>query len=183
MDTKGNLWYNTLVITLSFTEGSFMSDRQRMLVWRCIISVFIAATLFFIWSNSLADAPESTVRSDGVIEWLKPIVDPQDKIDEGTFTFAVRKTAHFTEFAVLGGEIFLLLSTFGENFPRRLRRVPPSGLLACGVAVIDEILQLFSPGRACRVTDMMIDTTGALTGALVLCGITAVIGKIRGRVN
>lgn len=181
MDIKTDLWYNTLVITVELIGRDFLALRRWTLICRAVISVFIAATLFFIWSNSLADAPESAVRSDGVIEWLKPIVDPHDKIDDGTFTFAVRKTAHFTEFAVLGAEVFLLVSTFVKKFPNPLRRVPVSAVLSACVAVIDEIIQLFSPGRACRVTDIMIDTAGALTGALVICAVAVTIARIRRR--
>lgn len=156
-----------------------MNRSAARVAWRVILLILIALTLVFIWSNSLENADDSTLKSDGVIGWLKPIVDPHDAIDDGIFTTVVRKCAHFSEFALLGAEVFLLLSTFETIFSKRLVRVPISGGACAFAAVTDEVIQLFSPGRACRVTDMMIDTAGSLFGALVICAVCALAAKFR----
>ena len=41
----------------------------------------------------------------------------------------------------------------------------------CGIAVaaIDETIQIFSPGRYCSIKDVAIDSSGVITGVLVLC--------------
>jgi VanZ family protein len=42
--------------------------------------------------------------------------------------------------------------------------------LLCGAtaACIDETIQIFSPGRYCSIVDVGIDTSGVLTGIIVL---------------
>ncbi|MGN1162216.1 MAG: VanZ family protein [Candidatus Fimenecus sp.] len=75
----------------------------------------------------------------------------------------LRKCAHFTEFAGLGLFLFnALYASFGH-------RLTP--LFALGGSVIyaisDEVHQIFSDGRACRFTDILIDSAGALSGIVI----------------
>ncbi len=75
----------------------------------------------------------------------------------------VRKTAHASEFAVLG--LFLA----GSYIDRKKRRLPAVCVpLVFGIlyAVSDEVHQLFVPGRSCQLTDVMIDSSGVLAGVL-----------------
>lgn len=76
----------------------------------------------------------------------------------------VRKAAHFTEYAVLGA---LTLNAFRVNFER------PHTLTALAVCAVysmsDEFHQRFVPGRACRLADVLIDTSGAAAGIILLC--------------
>lgn len=76
---------------------------------------------------------------------------------------AVRKTAHFTEYAVLGGLLTLLF---------RCLRVRGIGLpVLCGAlyAVSDEWHQSFSPGRSSAWMDVLIDACGVLLGTIICC--------------
>lgn len=102
-----------------------------------------------------------------VLEWFAPGVFekletmPQEQLD--MWHMALRKCAHFTEFAVLGVLSSLtLLQT----------KVKWRGMIAMGfcltVAAMDETIQLFVSGRAGRVMDVMIDGAGALVGIIVL---------------
>ncbi len=74
----------------------------------------------------------------------------------------VRKTAHFSEYALLGMLLTLLLDAY------RLRWRWVSWLICTAYAATDEIHQLFSDGRTGRWQDVMIDSAGALTGLLVV---------------
>ena len=47
------------------------------------------------------------------------------------------------------------------------------------VAITDECLQLFSPGRACAVNDMILDTCGATTGLLFSLAIFCLFQKVK----
>ena len=136
-------------------------------VWRVILAVAIALTLLFIWSSSLENAEESSDKSGAVVEVIKPIVDPQDKIEDDLFVSIVRKLAHFSEFALLGFEVYLFCKTFdnrkGSSLPYFV--IPIVSSFAC--AVIDELLQLTSEGRSCEFADMMIDLAGILTGVII----------------
>ena len=71
---------------------SEISSRRRCGI--IILAVLIAATLAFIWSNS-SDSPEDThEKSDGIVEILKPILDPFDLVSDEDFSFLIRKAAH-----------------------------------------------------------------------------------------
>lgn len=82
----------------------------------------------------------------------------------------VRNTAHFSEYAALG---FSVSCTFGR---RKLLTLPSAAaLLICSLyAVSDEIHQYFVPGRACMISDMLLDSCGALFG-IVLSAIAFLI--------
>ncbi len=76
----------------------------------------------------------------------------------------IRKLAHLTEYAVLGGLVFAFLSTY---------IIPPdrkyylSAAFSFLYAMSDELHQYFVPSRSCKFTDVMIDTAGAFLGAAV----------------
>lgn len=66
---------------------------------------------------------------------------------------------HFVEFAVLGG---LLMNALG-NRGTLLAAVA----IASAYGVTDELHQLFVPGRTTDPVDWLVDTLGALAGALI----------------
>ena len=73
----------------------------------------------------------------------------------------LRKLAHFTEFASLGVILTWLTVLLSK----------PAGLsLAAGFAAacIDETIQMFVPDRGPAFTDVLIDTSGVLTGLILL---------------
>lgn len=78
----------------------------------------------------------------------------------------VRKAAHVTEFAVLGG---LLMNAWART-ARRAGWQQAALAVGCGLlwAAGDEFHQLFVPGRGPAVTDVLIDFSGVLLGACVL---------------
>lgn len=80
-----------------------------------------------------------------------------------TLTVIVRKTAHFCEYAFLA-----FLCCLHVYYCGRKHTVLLSGAFGMVYAVSDELHQLFSEGRAARLLDVCIDTTGAFTGALVM---------------
>lgn len=153
--------------------------KAKIAVRRIVLCIAVVATLAFIWSNSLADTPASTERSNTVIRLLKPIVDPHGRLGAKLLTMFVRKAAHFTEFAILGVELFLLFGTF-ERIGASVRAallLPVVSCLFC--AVTDECIQLFSAGRACRLTDVLIDLSGSVFGILVTVLIGYAAKKVR----
>lgn len=75
--------------------------------------------------------------------------------------FAVRKTAHFSEYALLGVLLTLLLDSYGV----RWRWLSWAGCTL--YAATDEIHQLFVSGRTGKWQDVLIDSSGALTGMLL----------------
>ena len=72
----------------------------------------------------------------------------------------VRKVAHFTEYFILG---ILLLLTF-NSYGIKNWYIP---IIICVLyALSDEVHQYFVPGRACRILDVLIDSTGGTVGVL-----------------
>jgi VanZ family protein len=88
----------------------------------------------------------------------------------GTWDLALRKIAHFCEYAILGALLLRALGrgeiVLGTGFilsPRLLS-------IAAGVAyaATDELHQHFVPGRHAAVRDVAIDAAGVLAGVLLL---------------
>ena len=74
-------------------------------------------------------------------------------------TLLLRKAAHMTEFGVLA---LLLLGTLRSGFGREGWTFPAAFAVSSLYAATDEIHQLFVSDRAGRVTDWLIDSSGAL---------------------
>ncbi len=137
-----------------------------------IIFFFLSiACMVMIFRFSCEDSDKSTDTSGNVTDYVVEytVSDYEDlspaeqnsiyaKIDH-----IVRKTAHFTIFTVLG---FLTSCAAGK---RKLLSKSTAVVLAfCFLyACSDEIHQYFVPGRACRPLDVLIDTSGSLTGILI----------------
>lgn len=78
--------------------------------------------------------------------------------------FYLRKTAHVTEYAVLGVlAVRALRGLRPLSAPRDLLR--GAWVFATCYAATDEFHQIFVPGRTAKVTDVMLDSAGAAFGA------------------
>ena len=120
----------------------------------------IAATTLFIWSRSLQPAAVSSQESAWVNELLTALFGAG--YADSLMHEYIRHVAHFAEFAVLGVEWGVQRRWIGA----RARWVA----LAAGplTAACDEILQLFSEGRAAQVSDFLLDCAGYACGFLFL---------------
>ena len=140
-----------------------------------IICLLILTTLAFIWGNSLAPKSESQSMSLGVLETLKPFL--AFFVGEGNVTdHLVRKIAHFSEFAALGGELVLLLILRRKKGLQPIVNCLFAGL---AVAVTDEALQMLIPGRGPLVADVLLDFCGFSCGLFIIIGPYFVIKKRR----
>ncbi len=118
----------------------------------------------FIWGNSFVPPDDSGAFSGGIMQFFKSFLDPSDRIDPEFFHHIVRKTAHFTEFFLLGALYTGLRAKMTEPFRKAFFLLPPfAGLLT---AVLDEFIQAFT-GRGSLVTDVVLDFCGVLTGVLL----------------
>lgn len=86
----------------------------------------------------------------------------------------IRKAAHFTEFAVLGAFIMTFLSTFSL---RRVYCAAISVSLCALYAAGDEFHQTFVSGRSGQISDVVLDTCGALFGVALACLVMWIISK------
>lgn len=144
-------------------NGIFNIKSKRGIIFFCYCLI-ILLTVCFIFNNSVASKEESAEQSGEISESLKPVLDPNDKLTDSEFEHLVRKTAHFSEFALLGFEFALLAFHISEGF--KLRDAIYSASASLLLADCDELLQNFTE-RGSLVTDVFIDFSGAI------CGITA----------
>lgn len=110
--------------------------------------------IIFWLSGRTAD--ESASQSSSVLQWLTNL------FGDNIFTeFIVRKAAHCLEFT---GLCVLVNLAFLQTYKKLMSL--PSVLFTSLYAATDEIHQLFVEGRSCQLTDWMIDTLGAVIGAV-----------------
>ncbi|MBQ9045314.1 MAG: VanZ family protein [Oscillospiraceae bacterium] len=112
--------------------------------------VFLVLTVLWlavIWGHSMMPASESKAESGGIVALLVQYLPwVTDRL--------VRKAAHFTEYAVLGALLF-------GAFPQRGRTAVIQSVFAGFlVALLDETIQLFAPGRSGQITDVWLDMAG-----------------------
>jgi VanZ family protein len=79
--------------------------------------------------------------------------------------FFVRKSAHFIEYMILG---ILFFNSFFNGI--NLKTVAFTAFLwGLGYSITDEIHQIFVPGRTAKIMDVLIDSTGVVSGLLLIC--------------
>lgn len=133
-------------------------------VWalRVVFTLCLFWTTAFIFKNSLQIAEVSSAHSHEIMETVNKLL--------GVFgvgplgEYIVRKLAHFGEFALLGFWFMLCLRVYTRRFVRHVSWPLFFGLL---VAVLDETVQLYVPGRSSSVRDVLIDFAGVLAGLFV----------------
>lgn len=133
---------------------------------RILCGILLAVNLAFIWGNSALPGDASGQISSGLlarlIQWF-----PFLKFMGET---VLRKLGHFFEFACLGLLLSWMASLLGERGFHGIALPLLGGVLT---ACADETIQIFSPGRASRLTDVWIDASGVMAGIFLLQ-----IGKI-----
>lgn len=155
---------------------------------RRVATVLLASALFFqvafIFYNSHKDASASDAQSSVFVRFLSERILGLDYSEMsssmlGSLNHFVRKAAHFTEFAVLG----VLASAFCVLLDVKL--FPYTAVFSsCGcfiVASLDEFSQKFSDGRACRFSDVLIDTSGGVFGVLCVALFVSVLLTIKNK--
>lgn len=140
----------------------------QRLIWLVLIIINCFAIFQFSNQNSQISGNTSGRVVDWIAEWIPSIqsLDKEEKerVKEEIMQPIVRKLAHFSIYALLGFLIMGLASTYQGTF---YQKVLCSVLLACLYAMSDEFHQLFISGRSGQITDVLIDTAGALVGAVI----------------
>ncbi len=133
--------------------------------------------MVFILFLTLQPAEVSSDLSGGIVRLLYNYVEMLNiPITFDGFHIFVRKAAHFSEYLVLGGLLFVALIPYQLKDKVQFFIVVIVGVL---FASIDETIQLFVPGRHGSIVDVLIDTMGVIFS--VLCFI--IISKFRREAN
>ena len=156
-------------------EREVTAVKIRILKW--VLWIAIAAVTLTIWIMSLHTADVSTQQSDAIAKpmveqatapgkWLSDVTPPGSWLN--VFSILVRKSAHFLEFALLG----LLWGGLS-----RVKKLRAPWLYGLAVAITDEVIQYFVPGRAPLISDVALDYAGYLFGFFLIVGIVALIRR------
>lgn len=123
--------------------------------------------ILVIWGNSLMPGDVSSSQSGFVVGIFTSILDfigmPYNEV---ILADLIRSVAHFTEFFILG--MILVL---------RFKNIFISYGIGLVIVFTDEIIQIFVPGRAFEVKDLIIDTFGLNWGILILAGVIYLIRR------
>ena len=143
-----------------------------------LLSVLIMAVIFYL---SCEDSDRSSQTSgfftDLILHhFIKGFEDfTSEKQTElrDSVSFIVRKCAHFSAYAALG------CCTSCAVGKRKLLSI--GSFVSWGICILyacsDELHQYFVPGRSCELRDVLIDSTGALTGMLLSFAAMAVLSR------
>ena len=128
-----------------------------------LISVLMGLTLLFIWGHSMIPAVYSSMESSRFVNLINGLIYSAG----GSFSVTdhmVRKTAHFLEYAILGAETALRNKWKSAVFADSTAKYSGTVFFWTGVPVIDELIQYFTPGRACMIQDVFLDMCGFAAG-------------------
>ncbi len=141
---------------------------NNIILWMLVIGYY-----FIIVSFSATSAEKSKAESSAVIDIVEKISDAVvNKTEDAgvswlrgkTFHKIVRKTAHIINFFILG---FLHSMLFFSNSRKISYTVVLTLLMGFCGAAIDEITQLFVPGRSAQVSDVFVDFFGSMMGCVL----------------
>ena len=158
--------------TRSETDGQAHEDDEELAspswrdrLWRYAPLVGWIAFIFFASTGAMSASNTSRIIAP-LFRWLFPAITEAQLL---LVHFTVRKTAHFTEYAILA---LLAARAFIPSTHRHLRRgwfVAALALVAT-VALLDEYNQSFNVARTGTIWDSLLDLTGGAT-ALVALGL------------
>ncbi|GEO78497.1 hypothetical protein FD29_GL001593 [Companilactobacillus mindensis DSM 14500] len=89
--------------------------------------------------------------------------------------FFIRKGAHFGTYLILGVFLCLALYTYFQH--NNFLRIFVPWMMATGLAAFDEFHQGLTGGRTPSVTDVILDSTGAFTGIVLLVVVLYLISR------
>lgn len=163
--------------------NEFKLSKGRIAV-RYFLLVFVCGLIFWFSSNN---GNSSTSQSGFVVDKLKSVFFPAfnsysediQNVLTGILTTFVRKGAHFSIYALLGGVGYAAFFQVRNLILRYVCAVGFTFLYAC----TDEIHQTFVPDRAGQFTDVLIDTAGGMLGAfivmivVVICAVSKIMNR------
>lgn len=132
-----------------------------------IVSGITALWTLFIYSNSLKTGTASGSMSGGFVSFVMDLLNKFGwNPDSDVITVLIRKSAHVTEYLILGLLLTLIFTLSGKQIRFYAMNIMFLGMTA---ALTDEFIQTFTPGRSGEVRDVIIDFCGVLLGILIVC--------------
>ena len=147
---------------------------KKVYIYRIVTFVLLVSLMVVIFSFSAQTANESRKTSTGfkiiLFEKFYPHFKEFSKAKQqeilDSFSFPVRKAAHFSLYFTLGLFSFLFIVSF-KSF-KMIYRFILSFEICLLYSISDEIHQIFVPGRGGMISDVLIDCSGTLLCLLIL---------------
>ena len=147
---------------------------------KTIFAVLLVLWMGFIFSMSSENAEKSSNTSGQTIRVVLSAVPGFEEQPEEVkvniiekLQFIVRKSAHFIGYMILG----ILASGLILQYENINKKYPLAFLICVIYAISDEIHQLFVPGRAGQVRDVLIDSAGSLLGIIIVMAFVKLLIK------
>ena len=159
-----------------------IKGRSAAFIFWTILVLWMA----FIFGMSAQTGSESTQMSSPfavkvasiLVPGYEKMSDEQQQAVVSKTEVIIRKTAHFTEYAILGFLAYLVVQMYILN---RLKAFFCAWVCSSLYAASDEIHQLFVKGRSCQIRDVCIDSAGACAGVIVSIFIIFIILSIKNK--
>lgn len=140
-----------------------IDKKQKYFQWAAVVLWMLIIFLF-----SSQNATESSALSGGIVNAFLQVMHSMIPSFDTYFThaqvsFFIRKSAHFTIYAILG----ILTDSALNNDISSAQRIKMTLLVCLIYAVSDEWHQFFVSGRSAQFADVCIDTIGAEAGLFV----------------
>ncbi len=148
-----------------------MKNNTCSLRFKSICFVLTLLIITFIFVHSSIPSEQSATESQSVLGILQPFFNLFN-LDGELAEYILRKLAHFSEFAALG--VTLTFCAYSFDRLKTYKFFPHIAGIGLLIAVIDETIQMFVPGRACQITDVWLDFSGVLTGVILMLIIFAI---------
>ena len=150
-------------------SGGRHSSAQRTFPWvavgRVLFTLALLGCIVFIFSNSMKIGEVSQGSSGRVLALLQRVLRRlgHPALAQRLTDHIVRKLAHFCEYTLEGFLLMLCMRVYTRNYVWHISVPLLGGVLT---ALADETIQIYSPGRSSQVTDVWLDSAGAMTGIL-----------------
>ena len=141
--------------------------------------------IIIIFSFSSQSGADSTITSNSVTDigiklveniTNKEFSDKEIENIQDNMRFIIRKSAHFTEYLILG---LILINLLRKYYKLNYKVIISAILLCMLVASCDEFYQLFIGGRTGKFSDVLIDTSGSSVGIIIYSLIYKLVNRKR----
>lgn len=134
--------------------------KNKLCLW--VPPVIWMGVIFFFSHQPGEESAQLSGRFMVMVEVIANILDMDPT--SADLHLMIRKGAHFAEFAILG---FLLFPAVLSVNNKRISSFAITLAAGSLYGVLDELHQLFIPGRSCQIGDMIIDAGGVLLAAVL----------------
>lgn len=137
------------------------------IIWFWFPVVMMFGVMYY-FSTDVFSAENTRGVLDKIFLWFSPHASKRAILN---FNYFVRKSAHFTEYAVLGALLFRAFRA-GNAVRWRFKWALYSFLFSAAWALLDELHQSFTQKRGGSIWDSLLDSSGALFTLAVIAVLT-----------